>query len=198
MRQYDVGFFSSADRGLECLLDMIPKVEKQLGRKIKSVWAYGWNTFDQMHAKNPQMMKWKWTIIKKMHDVGMESKGRLSHQELADLMKDTKVWAYPTLFTEIFCITAIKALAAGMIPVTTGVGALLETQGDFGYTVKCVNIYEDEEEQVRFIDAVVQALKQKDYDSAPQQKWVERYSWSKIATDWDRTLSDSGKEVSSL
>ena len=94
MRKYDIGFYSSADRGLDVLCDLIPKIEEKLGRKVKTVWAYGWNSYDAIYSKNPEKMKWKWQIIRKMNNVGMDNKGRLTHEELAKLMKDTKVWTY--------------------------------------------------------------------------------------------------------
>jgi len=126
-RAYDIGYFSSADRGLDVLLELIPHIEEKLGRKVTSCWAYGWNVYDMFHSKNPEKMKWKWQVIRSMNKVGMESKGRLSHEDLAKLMKDTKVWAYPTSFPEIHCITALKAQAAGCKVVTSGYGALQET-----------------------------------------------------------------------
>lgn len=185
-RTYDIGYFSSADRGLECLLDMIPEVEKKLGRKVKSVWAYGWNSFDTMHAKNPEKMKWKWQMIRRMNDVGMESKGRLSHPELAKLMGDVKVWAYPTEFTEIHCITALKAQEAGCIPVTTIVAALNETV-TAGIQVKGDTIYTDEKQQDMFIDSVVKVLDNpSDYQSAPD---VENRYWPDVAKAWDKVMA---------
>jgi tetratricopeptide (TPR) repeat protein len=184
-RTYDIGYFSSCDRGLECLLSLIPKIEEKLGRPVKSCWAYGWDTFDAMHSKNPDMMKWKWSIIRKMNDVGMENKNRLSHQDLAKLMQDTRVWAYPTEFTEIHCITALKAGEAGCIPVTTDCYALEETVADKTYSVQCQDIYTNQVKQKLFVDTVVKALATKDY--RPQQ--VPNAYWSDVAKVWSEELA---------
>ena len=156
MRKYDIGYFSSADRGINTLLFMIPMIEEKLGRKVTSCWAYGWNTYDQFHSKNPEKMKWKWGVIRDMNRVGMEAKGRISHEELAKLMQDTNVWVYPTSFDEIHCITALKAQASRCQVVTTGYAALKET------------VYIDEEEIAdietkpekikEFVDRVVKAI----------------------------------------
>lgn len=182
-RTYDIGYFSSSDRGLECLLDMIPKMEEKLGRPVKSVWAYGWNTFDQVHSKNPEMMKWKWQIIRKMNNVGMVNKNRLSHEDLAKLMKDTKVWTYPTEFTEIHCITALKAVEAGCYPITTGVAALSETVTS-GTTIKCNDIYTSIEKQNEFIDATIVAINS-NVINIP--KVANRY-WHNVANVWSKAL----------
>ena len=185
--KYDIGFFSSADRGLDCLLDMIPKIEEQLGRKVKSCWAYGWNTFDGVHSKNPEMMKWKWNVIRKMNAVGMDDKGRLSHEDLARLMKDTKVWAYPTEFTEIHCITALKAQEAGCIPVVTGVAALKETVRR-GNVINSANIYTDQNAQKDFIAKCILALN--NHPLLIDAGEVHNRYWPDVAKVWGDALSN--------
>lgn len=182
-RQYDIGFFSSPDRGLECLLDLIPKIEDKLGRKVKTVWAYGWNNYDVAHAKSPEKMKWKWQMIRKMNAVGMENKGRLSHEDLAKLMKDVKVWAYPTEFTEIHAITALKTTEAGMSQVHTGVAALKETAPN-ATIVDCDDIYTNEAKQDEFVAAVVTAIK-----SGKPVKQVESAYWSDVAQVWSEAMA---------
>ena len=126
-------------------------------------------------------MKWKWQIIRKMNEVGMENKNRLSHQDLAKLMQDTKVWAYPTEFTEIHCITALKAQEAGCIPVTTGCYALKETVGIDEEEV--LDIYSNPKAQEKFIDRVVLALTK----GGKNVEVPNRY-WSDVAKVWDTNL----------
>lgn len=190
MRKYDIGYFSSADRGLDVLLEMIPKIEEKLGRKVTSCWAYGWNTYDKFHAQNPQKMKWKWQVIRKMNSVGMEARGRLSHQELADLMKQSDVWAYPTYFPEIHCITALKAQASGMRPVTTGFAALQET---VFYDEKSIdNILDNPEAQAEFVDRVVGTLKTPRDEKALQAKAkevIDKTNWTEVAKVWSEALA---------
>lgn len=189
MKTYDIGYFSSPDRGLECLLNLLPDIEKRLGRKVKAVWAYGWNSFDSVHANNPEMMRYKWTLVRKMREVGLEDKGRLSHEDLAKLMKDTKVWAYPTLFTEISCITAMKAQLAGCYPVVNAIAALDETV-QFGTKLRLEELYTDKSQQQEFVAAIVEALTSKTWELGEASKWVaDTYSWSKIAEGWDEACT---------
>jgi len=188
-RVYDIGFFSSADRGLDVLLDMIPTIEEKLGRKVTTVWAYGWDIYDQFHAKNPEKMKWKWNVIRKMADVGMESKGRLSHEELNQLMQDTDVWAYPTSFTEIFCITALKAQAAGCRVITSGLAALQETV--LIDEPEIVDIQNNPKELAKFIDRVVATLKTERNEEDLKQiadQVLQENSWQATALAWDKVL----------
>lgn len=173
-----IGYFSSSDRGLETALDIYAEVKKELP-DTEFVWAYGWNTFDAVHSQNQEMMKWKWSIIRKMNEVGAISAGRLSHEDLAKLMKECKVWLYPTEFTEIHCITALKAQEAGCIPVTTGIYALEETVQDNTYTVKCYDISTNKEKQAEMVKNTIKALK-----STHKVKPVPNVDWSDVAKVW--------------
>ena len=179
-----IGYFSSYDRGLECLLDMFPRIREQVPEATLDIY-YGWNVFDQYHAKNPEKMKWKWQMIRKMNQEGVTEHGRVDHQQLADAMKEIKVWAYPTEFTEIHCITALKAQEAGCIPVTTNVGALQETVVN-GTQIDTLKIYTDEAKQAEFVKAVADILN----GAGPisDNKVKNRY-WSDVARDWDVALA---------
>lgn len=189
-RKYDIGYFSSADRGLDTLLNIIPDIEEKLGRKVTSCWAYGWNVFDMFHSKNPKQMKWKWEVIRTMNKVGMVSMGRLSHTDLAKLMEDTKVWAYPTSFPEIHCITALKAQAAGCKVVTSGYAALQETVLIDEENIK--DIDKKPEKLEEFVDRVVAAIKEPRDEkalAAVAEKVKAENDWSKVAKSWDKALS---------
>lgn len=189
MRKYDIGFFSSADRGLDTLLSILPGVEKRLGRPVSSVWAYGWNTFDQFHSKNPERMKWKWSVIRDMNKQKMFSAGRLTHVELAKLMQDVNVWAYPTDFPEIHCITALKAQAAGCKVVTSGWAALQETIMIDENSIE--EISRQPKELDKFIDRLVEAIKSPRDEKALAKSadWAKQHNWEAVAAVWDKELS---------
>ena len=183
-KQHSVGYFSSYDRGLECLLNMWPKIREQVPDATLTI-AYGWNSWDAANKGNTGMMKKKWMIIKKLHELrsqGVKELGRLSHKDLANLMKETSVWAYPTQFTEIHAITALKTAEAGMHQVHTGVAALAETAKN-GTIIACDDIYSNEEKQVEFIDAVVQAIK-----NLIPSKQVSRPYWFDVANVWHEAM----------
>jgi len=170
---------------------MWPDIKKEVP-EAELYWAYGWDSYDKMHSKNPQQMKWKWEMVRKMADVGCNVLGRLSHEDLALEFQSSSVWAYPTAFPEINCITAIKAGKAGCIPVTTGYAALQETvleeQKDWG---EAMDDDDNSEVVADFKKRLIAALKE-------GRTWVERnnksleynkFSWENIAKDWDSALS---------
>lgn len=180
-----VGYFSSYDRGLECLLEMWPEVVKEVPEATLDIY-YGWDIFDKVNSKNPELMRWRFMMtqkIRSLKDSGVTEHGRVSHTELAKAMKEIKVWAYPTEFTEIHCITALKAQEAGCIPVTTGCYALEETVQDNTYTVKCEDIYSNQDKQKEFIQKLTEALKS-NHITPP----VTGVDWSDVAQVWDKVF----------
>jgi glycosyltransferase involved in cell wall biosynthesis len=153
------------------------KIRKQVPDATLDVY-YGWESWVGLEGEDDfyQRMEAK---FEKYKEYGVTVHGRVSHQELADAMKEIQVWAYPTQFTEIHCITALKAQEAGCYPVTTNVAALAETvqSGDKLATKK---IYIDEYQQQKFIKKVVEALKEgKTGTPVPGCDWLDvAMSWS--------------------
>lgn len=187
-RKHSVGWFSSYDRGLDTLLGIWPKVLEKVPDATLDVY-YGWDTFRKFHSKNPERMKWQWQMIRKFNELGIEEHGRVSHTELATVMKATQVWAYPTSFAEISCITAMKAQAAGMQVVTSGYAALQETI--FENETEIEDIHDNPKALQAFTDRLIEALlnplSAKDQEKLSKQA-IEAYNWSKVAELWDKAL----------
>lgn len=58
---------------------------------------------------------------------GVEHVGSLPQAKLAEALRQTDYWAYPTVFIETSCIAMMEAGAAGCGLITASVGALSET-----------------------------------------------------------------------
>lgn len=186
MRKNKVIYASSYDRGLPTLLELWPEVRKEVPDAELDIF-YGWNSFDAVHKSNPEQMKWKWGVIRQLNllkDQGVTEHGRVDHETLAQKFKEAKVWAYPTEFTEIHCITALKAQEAGCIPVTTGCYALKETVVNNEFTVECEDIYTNSEKRKEYVDNLVKALKTENYEV----KKVDGAYWESIARRWEEAL----------
>ena len=56
------------------------------------------------------------------------------HQE-SELLKEMHIYAFPSIWVETSCISAIEAMGAGCEIVTTNLGALYETCTPFGKLV---------------------------------------------------------------
>lgn len=179
-----VGYFSAYYRGLECLIDLWPEIKKQVPEATLDVY-YGWESW--VSAEGEDGFYHRMTAkLKAAEELGVTEHGRVSHEELAKAMLEIEVWAYPTQFQEISCITALKANAAGMKPVITDVAALKETGGPNATYIETDRIYSDDYAKQKFVKAVVDALKnpQDEEDRQNQRLWAEHFDWSRIAQDW--------------
>jgi len=61
--------------------------------------------------------------------------GFLDNKKIIELLKETHIFAYPSIWPETSCISAIESMAAGCEVVTTNLGALYETCSPFGTIV---------------------------------------------------------------
>lgn len=184
---------SSYDRGLEHLLKMWPKVVEEVPDATLDIY-YGWNLFDSFYSNNPERMAWKEKMNKMMEYKGITHHGRVGQKEVLEAAFKAGIWAYPTHFGEISCITAMKSQAAGAIPVVCDYAALDET---VQYGVKIKNstgeeIY-DPEKQEEFRTALVKALKDTKWQEEirpEMMKWArDKFTWETVAKQWSEEFT---------
>ena len=179
-------YTSSYDRGLEHLLGMWGDVKKEVPEAELHVF-YGWQLFDKFYTTtnpNPASVMWKNKMVELMKQDGITDHGRVPQPELAEEYKKSGIWAYPTHFGEINCISAIKAQAYGCEPVVVNYAALKETV-QYGRKVEG-DIY-DEETKNEFKKQLIEALKNPMSEEKREEmsKWAwDKYSWLKIADQW--------------
>lgn len=102
-------YASSPDRGLDFLLDIWDKVH--LAHPDATLFVtYG--------AKRPDVKKWL---------NGVYFLGDLDENQMNELYRESDVWCHPCTGVELFCITGLKAQAAGCVPVIIPAMALDET-----------------------------------------------------------------------
>lgn len=176
---------SSYDRGLEHLLDIWPEVKKEVPEAELQI-TYGWELFLAAHTKlayNPERIEWKNSMDKKMKQPGITHLGRVGQQEMVKLLSEAGVWAYPTDFDEISCISAMKAQCYGAIPVTMAKAALKETV-KFGVLVEG-DIY-DPEVKKKYSQELIEALNGK-WDKTREPMMAEcrqLFGWKSVAEKW--------------
>jgi len=123
-------YSSSPDRGLLMLLKMWPQILDRWPDATLDVF-YGWDGCKKLAAINPAWATsyeqlWKeWRELR--YQKGVTDRGRVNHVTIAREMLRADVWCQTTDFEETFCSNAIKARAAGAVPVTHPIAALAET-----------------------------------------------------------------------
>jgi glycosyltransferase involved in cell wall biosynthesis len=107
-------------------------------------------------------------------------------------MKDYHMFAYPCIWEETSCISALEAMAAGLYCVTTNYGALYETCAEFPIYVNYTDNYEKLAENFAYaIKTGRQHLHESNiYEHLLfQQDYTKRfYNWTKKSIEWTRFL----------
>ena len=193
-------FPSSANRGLESLLDYWPAIREQVPDAELHVY-YGFETWERMarmYNSQGELAQINNFRTRLAATPGVTWHGRVNQQTLADAFLESKVWAYPTLFTETSCITAMEAQAAGCVPVTTRLAALGET---VKHGVLLDLMPTTPEYKTQFVSKVVSLLKddevREQLAKAGRTYAMANCDWSLVAKAWDEMFRAVAAEVAS-
>lgn len=121
--------------------------------------------------------------------------GYAPNEEVRKAVHDSHIFAYPSIFEETSCLSALEALYAGCKVVTTNHGALPETCGDFADYVG----YEPNQEELakKFsisLNSAIDSILFEDHDYHTQTKhYKKHWTWDSRQYEWFDFL-DSIKE----
>jgi len=183
MKQHKLFWQSSYDRGLDVLLFLWADIRAKYPDAELFI-TYGWDLFDKTAHNNPERMEWRKMTSALMEQEGITHLGRIGKKELKVVRDKCGIWAYPTYFTEINCITALECQESGCVPVTMALGALSETvksgvvvQGDI----------QDPAVKDKYLEELLSLMGDKKRwkkEVKKGKKVIERYRYDKIAWDW--------------
>lgn len=187
---------SSPDRCMDVLPELFAKVKKQVPR-ARLIWAYGWDNYEKWYRDNDQRMQWMHKIQREMEESGIEDAGRLPQKECARLYMEAGIFAYPSEFYEIDCISVKKAQAAGCIPITTDFAALGESAayGTKVHSHKTIKNWaqpyqigfglDNRNAKAEWVKAAVRTIKEWNLiDTKEMEDWSRQFSWDLIANRW--------------
>ena len=118
--------------------------------------------------------------------------GYKSNEYIKEHLHKYDIFAYPCIWEETFCISAIEAMAAGLYVITTDIGALFETCAEFSSYVPYRKDYNSLAQNFAFaIETVATQM-----TSEGIIKHLERqidytnhfYNWSKQGNAWTQFL----------
>lgn len=182
-KQHNLWYQSSYDRGLEHILTLWPKIKKEVPDATLSI-CYGWDVFDVVNANNPERQEWKRRMVDLMKQDGIIEHGKISNERMKELREQCGIWAYPTHFTETFCITAIECQLQGLVPVTMALAALKETV--FAGALVDGDIY-DSETKEEWLKALIHYMSDetawKEAQAIGKEK-AQQFGWDSIAQQW--------------
>lgn len=183
--QFSVVYSSCPSRGLVPLLEMWPAVKAAVPKARLDIY-YDWSMLQEMQ---PRVFE---RVTKAMAAVdGMDVKhhGGVDHTTLGAALRKANVWAYSHFESpqvETFCISAVKAQAAGATVLTVPNGALSEVTAGDAYLVKDVEVYRD---------ALIELLKRPQPVAARRavaRRALKRYGWKTVALMFSRLWSIRG------
>ena len=182
-------YFSTPWRGLDVLLNTMEllKDEKDIVLDVySSTIIYG----DGFHIENePKFLK----LYEQARDLkNVNYKGYLYHNELMEKLKEYHVSVHPSTFEETFCISAMEALAAGCMLITTDLGAIPETCAEFPvyipYSSDKKHLAVQTAESIRQAREILSARDISQSLKFQQQYYKYYYDWKVIGSFWDRFL----------
>ena len=119
----------------------------------------------------------------------------LYKQLIVDLLKNTHIFSYPSIWQETSCISAIEAMAAGCEVVTTNLGALYETCAPFGTFVNFDRNLNNLEK--KFSKILLNAIKNFWSDKNQNKLKLQResinstYSWETRSLEWIKFFDEA-------
>lgn len=181
-------YTSSYDRGLVHLLDIWKDVKKEIPDAELHCF-YGWETYDKMVKRGAiKDDSFKQYLLPLLAQPGINDHGRVGHKQLVKEFQKSGIYAYPSHFAEISCISAMKAQAAGAIPVVTNYAALSETV-KIGFKVDGKAGEGDTNERYKrtLIDLMKETEKHEEYRKM-LEKHKPTFGWSAVAKEWAEEL----------
>ena len=206
---FKVVYGSIYDRGLSQLLEAWLRVKAAVPEAHLTVF-YG---FESTRARSFDLIRrrfktyWRqnplafWIYRRSMEAAirraNAQHLGRIGHLEVARQFLSAGIWAYPTASTETSCITAMKAQAAGAVPVVIPSGALDETV-EFGVkTSTSANDYPGrrlppqvyEEWEALLISHLLDPAKLEPLRQRMAAAARQKFAWETVAREWNEEFT---------
>jgi len=190
-RRLSCVYASNYSRGLSQLLDIWLDVRKEFPTATLDIY-YGRETWGTMSKEELDKLTKRIVAFKKR---GVRERGKVGHKELAEAFLRSSILTYPcSNLSETFCITAVKAQAAGMIPVVTRKGALDETVRREAPSVEEVNTPQGLQAYKQKLIETMRWITKLDGDKLEDERieyrvHAMRYEWRYVADAWIKAFN---------
>lgn len=173
-------FTSVPDRGLEFVSRTLPQLKEAIP-DISLVITSDYRLWGAVSPLNSQYVQ------SFMREENVEFLGAVSRARLVEEQLKAQILYYPCNFLENFCIAAAEAQVAGVLPITTDIGALLTTNmgvlihGDARHPLT----------QQVFVDKTVEYLKSDklaEIQADLRERALARFSLDAILKQWSELI----------
>lgn len=172
---YSCIYGSNYARGLDILLDIWPQVKEKYPQATLDIY-YGWQHWGQLSPEKEAKMR---SQIAHLSPLDVREHGLVGHEELNRAYEEASLWTYPCTAPEVFCITSIRAQAAGAVPVIID-GTALKEVVRFGYRCQAP------EEYLETLLHAMQECENISLDDRVQMQSLilNEYTWDVQAKQW--------------
>ena len=182
-------YTSTPWRGLSVLLGAMQLIKNPLIELdvYSSTQIYG----DAFKEKNDDIYKPLYDQAKQLPNVNY--KGYISNEDLMKQMYNYHIFAYPNIWEETSCISAIEELACGLHGIVTNYGALYETCSEWPTYVQYDSNYRNLAAMFAYaIEGIAEQLHTKGMQDmlTKQQEFYEKfYNWNNRKHEWTNFLT---------
>jgi len=117
-----LAYTSTPFRGLDVLVAAFPAIHRRHPAARLGIFS-SMQVYDQAASRDP----YKTLYDQCRATEGIDYHGSVPQPELAKALREASILSYPNTFAETACIAAMEALAAGLLVVSSDLGALPET-----------------------------------------------------------------------
>jgi glycosyltransferase involved in cell wall biosynthesis len=146
---------------------------------------------DAFKEKNDDIYKPLYDQAKQLPNVNY--KGYISNKDLMKQMYNYHIFAYPNIWEETSCLSAIEALACGLHGIVTNYGALYETCSEWPTYVQYDSNYKNLAAMFAYaIEGIAEQLHTKGMQDmlTKQQEFYEKfYNWNNRKHEWTNFLT---------
>ena len=186
-----LAYTSTPFRGLELLIDIFPKIKRQVPDATLKVFS-GMQLYQVPGGLEQKEYGDLYRLCRETE--GVEYIGSIPQPKLAEELRAVSVLSYPNTFPETSCIAVMEAMAAGCQIITSNLGALSETTAGFA---KLIPVTSGREQYINdFVQETVTVLEQfrrRDRglmgSLARQVNFANgHYTWGRRAEEWESWL----------
>jgi len=169
-------YSSDPQRGLQPLCEIFPKIREQIPDATLDIY------FNEI--KQPRILE----LIDKYDFIKFH--GKIPNKQLAVELMRSDVWFYPNFHShETFCLSALEALAAGMVVMTRNFSGIVDKVGEGGILIDGKG---DEYMDIAF-PKLIEILRKPQLKLEYQQKarkQAEKFKWKNIIRKWKDFLDN--------
>lgn len=175
-------YSSMPDRGLEVLLD----AWQILNPKDVELVVYSSNIIYGKGYSDSRKGLYDHLFHRAKTTPGIIYKGYAMNQAVRKMLQQSHILAYPSIFPETSCMSAIEAGAAGCKIITTDFGALPETCNGWAELVPyCADHKQLAENFAQVLKSAIDNYETTSYNIKDQSDWFnEYYSWQNRSQEW--------------